>query len=247
LADKPQTPITPADHEADALFKIQMKLADIVLGYWKQGLILLGIILVAAFLVGVGQNWIRDRRRDTSAAMDRILEKMPAPDPLAAYGLAAPDNLADQARVAALKESAEALEAVARDGSGGSAAQVWIEAGQAWDRVGDKDKELSAFQQAYHSSHKEILGFTAGSRVAALLTEKGDLAGAEKILREVSTDQKGYLAESALIELLGIQVQRGENDAVKRTAAEFRARFPKSPRLDHVSMLEARAAATPGS
>jgi hypothetical protein len=247
LADKPQTPITPSDHEADALFKIQMKLADIVLGYWKQGLVFVGVVLVLVLVVGVGQNWIRDRRRESSASMERILEKMPAPDPLSAYGLAAPDNLADQARVAALKEGAEGLEAVAHDASGTAAAQAWIEAGQAWERAGDKDRQLKAFQEAYSASHKDILGFTAGSRIASLLVEKGDLQGAEKILREVCTAQEGYLGESALLELMAVQIQEAKPDDVKRTAAEFRARFPKSSRLDRVSMMEARATSTQGS
>lgn len=80
-------PIVPSDQEADVLFKAQMKIADVVLGYWKQGLIAIGVFLLITLVVGLTTNYIRESKRDVSAQVARVDRELPRPDPLALYGL----------------------------------------------------------------------------------------------------------------------------------------------------------------
>jgi hypothetical protein len=243
LPEKSRIPVTPSDQEADVLFRVQMKVADIVLGYWKQGLGVLGVVLLASLVVGLTQGWIRDSRRSASAAIARVTEGIPAPDPLSAYGLAPQDDLNDPSRVASLRESAEAFEKVAREASGVGRATAWIKAGELWIRVNDPNRALEAFRAARKASDDDILGYTAGSQVARILADQGDTAGARTMLRELATSGKGLLGERPLMEIMKLQLEERDAEGVKKSAAEFRARFAKSPRLDEVAALEARAAA----
>lgn len=238
---KPKIPITPSEQEADVLFRLQMKLAHLFLGYWKQGLIVLGVILLGSLFFGLGQGAVRDARRDASSEIASVVDKLPAADPLAAYGLAAPDDLTDQARVTALTQSAESFETIGQGRSGVSGARAWLRAGDTWLRLGNKDRALAAFEKAYAKKDIDILGYAAGNHIANIALEKGDKARAAQVLRDLATSQKGIYAEKALIDLMEIQISNSESDAAKKTAAEFKARFSKSPRLEQVALLEAKA------
>ncbi len=101
---EPHHPITPADQEADLFFKFQMKLAHWLYGYWKQGLVGIGIFLFFAFVVGQTSTCIRDRAREGSAALARSQALLPEPSQMAQYGLAPLDDLTDPEHVAQLED-----------------------------------------------------------------------------------------------------------------------------------------------
>jgi len=242
-----EAPVTPSDQQADLLFRAQMKVADLVLGYWKQGLLVLAALLTTSLVVGLVSNHVRDARRATSAAVARVDAELPPIDPLSLYGLAKTDDLSDTARVAALEKAARDYEAAARDGSGPAVVEAWVRAGETWQRLGRTDEAVAAFQAGFDEGKKGIYRYTPGNRLAVLLADAGRREEAEAVYRRMATGLQGYLAEQALIDLMTLQASSGQGDAVRKSAAEFRARFSKSPRLDEVAAVEASAAAAPAA
>ncbi|MBN1337073.1 MAG: hypothetical protein JXB39_14030 [Deltaproteobacteria bacterium] len=244
MANEPrEAPVTPSDHQADVLFRVQMKVADIALGYWKQGLIALAVVLALALTVGLVSNHIRDSRRATSAAVARVDAEVPPMDPGSFYGLSPADDLSDPERVAALEKAARGYEAAARDGTGPAVVEAWVRAGETWQRLERTDEAIQAFQEGYERGGKAIYRYAPGNRLAVLLADAGRHEEAEAIYRKMATGLDGYLAEQALMDLMALQAASGRAEAVKRSAAEFRARFTKSPRLPQVAALEAQASA----
>lgn len=235
-------PIVPSDQEADVLFKAQMKIADVVLGYWKQGLIAIGVFLLITLVVGLTTNYIRESKRDVSAQVARVDRELPRPDPLALYGLTPPDDLNNPERVEALRKAAEGYEAIGRASSGVAAAEAWIKAGDVWGRVKDTEREIQAFESAWKASQSGVVGYSAGNRLAILHLQAGEKEKAREILRKIATEQDGYLAEQALLDLMTQAAGEGDTTTVQKSAAEFRVRFPSSPRLDRVTLLESSGA-----
>ncbi len=238
---EPHHPITPADQEADLFFKFQMKLAHWLYGYWKQGLVGIGIFLFFAFVVGQTSTCIRDRAREGSAALARSQALLPEPSQMAQYGLAPLDDLTDPEHVAQLEAAAKSFEDVARSAPGVSSAEAWLHAGNTWGRLGNDAASLAAFQAAYDAERGGIYTYSAGNRLAMLHRKAGADALAIELYRELATDLDGYLAERALIDLMDYSVRTGANESVQRLAAEFRARFSESPRLEDVQAIETRA------
>ncbi len=246
MAKEPrEAPVIPSDQQADLLFRAQMKVADLVLGYWKQGLGILAVLLAGSLVVGLVSNHLRDSKRATSAALARVDAEIPPIDPLSMYGVAPADDLTDAARVSSLETAARAYEAAAAEGTGPGVIEAWVRAGETWLRLGRTDDAIRAFQAGVDEGGKDVFRYAPGNRLAVLLADTGRHDEAEAIYRKMATKLDGYLAEQALIDLMTLQASAGRVDAVRRSAAEFRARFTKSPRLDQVSAIE--AAATPST
>jgi hypothetical protein len=239
-----EAPVTPSDQQADLLFRAQMKAADLVLGYWKQGLGLLAGLLTVTLVIGLVSNHVRDAKRASSAAVAKVDAAAPEPDPMSMVGLAPADDLTDAARVAALETVARGYEAAAKDGSGPAVVEAWVRAGETWLRLARTDDAIKAFQAGFDEGGKDIYRYTPGNRLAVLLADNGKRDEAEAIYRKLATGLDGYLAEQALIDLMTLQATSGQSDAVKRSAAEFRARFTRSPRLEQVAAIEAQVAAS---
>ena len=240
---RPQVPITPADQEADLMFKVQMKVAHWVYGYWKQGIAVICVILGVTFIVGQTSTCLRDRERAGSAALAEVVRGLPEPEPLSLYGLAPADDLSDQERVQQLTASAEALEAVANDNGGLASAEAWLRAADTWTRLEDAERAQAAFLKAYDADRGGIYTYAAGNRLAVLHREAGRDADARAIYRTLATSMKGFLAERALIDLMALERAAGDGPTLQRYAAEFRARFPDSPRMDEVVQLEVELSA----
>ncbi len=240
----PQAPITPSDQEADLFFKVQMQLAHWVYGYWKQGLAGIGVVLFLTLIVGQTSTCLRDQQRDGSAAMAAVERSLPEPSPMAQYGLAPLDDLDDPEHVAKLEEAAQAYEDVAAEAHRLAATEAWLRAGQTWARARKNDRALAAFQHAYDNDAGGIYTYSAGNRLAMLLREADRGEEAKGVYRELASDMDGYLAEQALIDLMDLSIDMDDADAVKRLAAEFRARFGESLRLEQVAALEASAGNT---
>ncbi len=235
-----EPPITPSDQEADVVFRVQMQVANLLLGYWKQGLGVIGAVLLITLVVGQGSTCIRDSQRGYSAAIAKVARDVPQPSQLSFYGLGPADDLSDSAHVEALRKGAEGYEAVGEDAWGLSAGEAWIRAGDTWMRLQEKEKAMHAFEQAYEADRGGIYTFAAGNRLAVLYIEADRVGEARAIYRDLATSLKGYLAEQALIEVMELDLEAGDAAALKKSAAEFRARFPESPRLEQATLLEAR-------
>jgi len=240
--EQPGAPITPADQEADLFFKVQMQLAHWVYGYWKQGLAGIGTVLLLTLIVGQTATCLRDQQRDGSAAMAAVERSMPETDPLAQYGLAPLDDLDDAEHVTALEKAAEGFEAVAAETNRLAAAEAWLRAANTWSRAGNDERALVAYQQAFDADAGGIYTYAAGNRLAAIHRHADRFDEAEAVYRELASDQRGYLAEQALLDLMTMHLDAGKPEPIQRLAAEFRARFDTSPRLEQVQMLETEAA-----
>lgn len=245
MAKEPrEAPVTPSDQQADLLFRTQMKVADLVLGYWKQGLGILAGVLALTLVIGLVSNHIRDARRATSAAVAKVDAAVPEPDPMSMLGLAPADDLTDAARVSALETVARGYEAAAKDGAGPTRVEAWVRAGEIWLRLNRTDDAIRSFQAGFDEDGEAIYRYTPGNRLAVLLADNGKRDEAEAVYRKLATGLDGYLAEQALMDLMTLQATSGQADAVKRSAAEFRARFTHSPRLEQVAAIEAQVAAS---
>jgi len=240
----PGAPITPADQEADVFFKVQMKLAHWVYGYWKQGLAGIGTVLLLTLIVGQTATFLRDQQRDGSAAMAAVERSMPEPSPLAQYGLAPLDDLTDPEHVTALEQAAQSFEDVAAASTRLAKAEAWLRAGNTWSRAGNTERATVAYQAAYDADPGGIYTYAAGNRLAAIHRQAERTEQATELLRELASDQKGYLAEQALLDLMDVQLESGDTESLQRLVAEFRARFDTSPRLEQVQLIEAEATST---
>jgi tetratricopeptide (TPR) repeat protein len=239
--EQPGPPITPADQEADLFFKVQMQLAHWVYGYWKQGLAGIGVVLFLTLVVGQTSTCLRDQQRDGSAAMAAVERAMPAPSPLAQYGLAPLDDLSDPEHVAQLEQAAQAYEDVANGSHRLAQAEAWLRAGNTWARAGNDERAGVAYEAAYDADRGGIYTYAAGNRLAMIHREAERVDQAAELYRDMSRDLKGYLAEQALLDLMGLRLDQGDSESIQRLAGEFRARFDTSPRLEQVQLIESKA------
>ncbi len=236
-----KTPIpNPAQQDPDNLFRAQMKVANVLLGYWKQALGAVGLILLISLVVGLVQNHIRDTQRELSARIAKVDQALPEQSPLSRYGLAPRDDLQDQEHVEALQKAAEAYEAIATDGSGAGGAEAWIKAGDTWERLNQHDKAAEAFRAAHDMHEDGIIAYAAGNRLAHVLRRTGGEDAARQVLRDLSTRLDGFLAERALMDLIDLEIDNGNLDTARKLLAEFKARFSTSPRLEQLASLETR-------
>lgn len=242
--EQPDAPITPADQEADLFFKVQMQLAHWVYGYWKQGIAGIGTVLLLTLIIGQTSTCLRDQQRDGSAAMAAVERTLPEPSPLAQYGLAPLDDLTDTEHVAALERAAQAYEDVAESSNRLAGAEAWLRAANTWARAGNDERASIAYDNAYKADPGGVYTYAAGNRLAAIYREAGRSDDAASLYREMASDLEGFLAEQALLDLMGLQIEAGDPASIQRLAAEFRARFDNSPRLEQVQLLEAEAATT---
>ncbi len=240
--EQPGAPITPADQEADLFFKVQMKLAHWVYGYWKQGLAGIGVVLALTFVVGQTSTCLRDQQREGSAAMAAVDRTLPEISPLAQYGYEPMDDLDDPQRVESLRAAAQGYEKVAKDSHRLASAEAWFRAGTTWARADDQERAAAAFREAYEADRGGIYTYAAGNRLALIHRQAGEHEKAAELYRELASDLNGFLAEQAMLDLMDLRIETGETEAIQRLAAEFRARFDTSPRLGQIDILEARAA-----
>jgi tetratricopeptide (TPR) repeat protein len=217
------------DGDEDVLFKAQMGIYQFFATWWKHMLGALGIFLVGTLGYSLIHDHLREVQRDLHAQIDEIDRRMPAPDPLAAFGMAPMDDPEDATRMANLREGAKRYEAVASEGQGPAEVMAWLKAAEAWKRAGDTEARLRALQSAVDADASGILGWSAASQLAHAKAETGDVAGAAEILTGVSRSASGVIAEKALLDLGLIYESAERADEATRTLEDFTTRFPESP------------------
>ena len=213
--------------EEDALFKIQMVLANTVLGYWRHALAITAVVLVAGGIYGALDNHHRDSQRETQAAVARIEAGLPEIDQMARYGLAPMDDPEDAERMAQLAKAAGELEAVAADGTGTAEAMAWLSAARVWERAGRPDDAARAYEAASKLKVDDLLRWSATAGLANVRVGQGDIDGAVALYRALVTGE-GPLAERALLEI-GRALEAGGRPAEAREAyQDLTTRSPQS-------------------
>ena len=212
------------EEEEDGLFKAQMALANVVLGYWKHGLAFLGLVLVVTLAWGTWKNHVRDTQREIQAAIARVEKDIPK----TGDGLTTP--LIDPSQPGVLdkvREAAQALEVIAEDGTGPGRTFAWIRAGELWDIAGEADRAAKCFEKAWQSGGKGVLGWSATVRAARAKAARGDLDGAVAMLQDYAAGDDIY-AQQSLFEIGTMQLDAGRTDAARATFEDFAKRFPDS-------------------
>ena len=242
--DEPGT-TPPADEapppEQDTLFRLQMAASDFILGNAKYVSYIVGLVLLAALVYGGVTSWLASREAEEFAAVSRIDHKMPKVEELARFGLAPMDDKADTARMANVEEGARRYTAAGDASHGAAAVYAYLRAAESWERVDKPDERMAVLAKASKVGAEDLPGYTADAAYAAALVDAGKTDEALQLYREMATRHEAFFAERSLILLAGAQIVAGRQADAKTVIAEFRERFPASPRAAEVAALEQRA------
>ncbi|MDP2311513.1 MAG: hypothetical protein Q8P41_01295 [Pseudomonadota bacterium] len=227
--------------EQDTLFRLQMAASDFIIGNAKYLGYLVGIVLLGTLVYGTVTSWLASREAEEFAEIARIDRKMPKVEDLARFGLAPMDDKTDTARMANVEEGAKRYTALGDDAHGAAAVYAYLKAADAWERVGKPDEVLAVLKKASDEHVKDLPGYTASAAYAAALLDAGKTDEALGVYREMAGRLEGFFAERSLLLLADAQIAAGRQADAKLVIAEFRQRFPQSPRASEVAALEARA------
>jgi hypothetical protein len=248
--DAAPTPQPPAPQETDALFKAQMALSDVVLGYWKQAFAALGVLLLGVLAWSVFDSVRTARVEDAYARIGAIDYLMPPAMEDTPFG-PRPANDADH--LEDLKIGAGKYAEVAASTSGAPALEAWLKASDAWRRAGDDAQARKALETANALQLPGILGFTASFAHAQALADGGDAAGAMAALRALagtagSQPHGANETEAALMALAQLQIASGKPEDARTTLQELAARIPSSSRTpEREALAKTLAPAAPAS
>jgi tetratricopeptide (TPR) repeat protein len=227
--------------EQDQLFRLQMAFSDFLLGNAKYFGYLVGLLLLGTLVYGGVTSWLTSREAEEFASISRIDFKMPKVEQLAQFGLAPMDDKTDAARMANVEEGARRYTAVGDEAHGAAAVYAYLKAADAWERVDKPDQVMIVLQKASEVGAKDLPGYTAGAAYAAALIDAGKTDEALALYRDMAGRFEGFYAERSLILLADAQIAAGRQADAKLVIAEFKQRFPQSPRTGEVAALEARA------
>ena len=216
------------DGDEDVLFKAQMGVYQFFGSNWKYMLGFLGVFLLATLAYSLYAENSRQEQRSFQASIDEIGRRMPAPDPLSAFGMAPMDDPEDADRMANLKEGAKRYDAVAESGGGTAATMARLKAAEAWERAGETETQIASLQAAHDLGGKGVLGWSASAQLAGAKADVGDIDGAAAVLTGVNTSSRGIIAEQALLDLGLIYVAAGRNEEATATLQDFTTRYPES-------------------
>ncbi len=224
-------PLPGEEEDVDYVFKAQMGLYKSFAAYWKHGLALVALILSVSLVYGLGTSYVDGRLKDGAQEIASIDRRMPQPSQMAQFGMAPLDDPDDAQHMANLTEGAKRYEAAAAKAIGASAAEGWLKAGDTWLRVGKPDEARAAYAQALSAKDAGIFGYAAHNALAKMDMAAGDIASAQGHMRSAADLDKGFLGETALLQLAELHHAAGDTAAVTELSQEFQLRYPSSPRL----------------
>ena len=102
------------DHEEDTIFKVQMRVQNMVLGHWKSLLTVIALGLLGVLGYGLWEGRQLEAQQSVQAELAKIDRKMPKVGPLVQAGMKAVED--DPKIVAKLTVSAQKYEAGDRCG-----------------------------------------------------------------------------------------------------------------------------------
>jgi len=240
----PAAPI-PFQQEPELAFRIQMRVSNFVLGYWKESLLAIGGVLTIALAFGLWEGHVESKAQEASAAVYRVDLGVPELSPLARLGLDVGDDLNDPERTAELQKAAEDYLTVADKHGNAAGTRARMKAADVWLRLSESAKAQEALAAAHADGAAGMLGYAAGSRYATMLADADETDKALAVYAELSKRLDGFPAEAAILDTLHVAGDAGNTAEVERAAKEFRSRFPKSTRLDEVERLATIASDVP--
>lgn len=236
--------IPDEEEEVDLVFRAEMQARNLLLGYWKHVLVVVGAGLLVALFVGLYFNYVTDTVRAGSEAIARIDQDQPEINQAAMMGLAPIDDPADTARMAELEALARRYEEAAGDTTGAAVGEALLKAAETWQRLGKTEETARIYEALVNEGG---LFTTAGRNgLAAIKLQADDVDGAVALLRSVADAEKGLFAEQALMAIIRVEQDRDLSRAAV-VLEEFKLRFPNSPRLEEFALSGLTAPAAPGA
>jgi len=214
------------DHEEDVLFKTQMRVLNLLLGHWKTGLAVVGVVLFGVLIVGEYTGHLVDQQRTIQGEIADIDRRMPADSPTERLAL---DGVGITPEVKAnVEEGARRYEAVAVGSTGTGAVVASLRAGAAWERAGDNDKALASYKAAHEAGASDLVGWSAASQYSSLLASSGKIDEGITVLKSLDGKVSGLAAQQAELGV-AILLEDAERTAESKAAYEaFVAAYPDS-------------------
>lgn len=226
--------------EQDILFRAQMGVVDFVLGNWRRGVALVGVILVIALVYGLYTGHVRETQQGWQAELGAVDRKLPEPDPLSRYGLAPADDPKDAARMKSLEDAAREYEAIGAQANGAAAAMAWLRAAETWNRAHKADEAALAYEKANAVGASGMLGYAALTGLANSKASKGDVDGAAALYKAASAKGTDFAVQRALLDLGLLYESAGRKEDAARVFEEFNTRFADSTLAEDVAAASGR-------
>ncbi len=208
------------EEDQDVLFRVQMQVASLFLGYWKHALAILGVALTGTLIYGLIDGHLTETRRATHAAVARTMVVLEQTMTNA--------ELDETEREDAARALAADLEKVAAEASGPAAAWAWVQVGRVWEAIEQTESAAAAWEQADQAGATGILGWAAAAGHAHALAQAGDVDSAGVIYRDFADQAEGVVAEEALFTLGTLYLEAERFDDGAKAFEEFGNRFPDS-------------------
>ncbi|MCO4745632.1 MAG: hypothetical protein KC912_12640 [Proteobacteria bacterium] len=235
MAESPDIPL-PQDEDAGFAFRAQMAGYNFLMRFWREGIALVAIFLVAMLVFSFWQQKQTADQRGWTGETAEIESKLPD---VVRFGLTS-QNVSDEDK-AATREVADRLTEVGKKASGVAAAEAWLKAAEYYRISGESTQRRAAIEAAVpHATG--ILRYSAEGGLANLDLEEGQGDSAVSRLRSLSTELDSFLAEQASFDLAVTLENLERKDEAVTAYDDFLTRFPESARTDDVSKRKARLA-----
>jgi hypothetical protein len=215
------------DHEEDVLFKTQMRVLNALLGHWKIGLAIVGVVLLSVLVFGEYDSYIVNQQRGYQGQIADIDRRMPEAGPAERFLGGAGEGLTPEVK-ANVEEGARRYEAVAANAVGTGATMAWIRAGGAWERAGDQDKARKAFEGAHAVGSTGVVGWSAANQFSAAQAGAGDADGAIATLKSLSGKVTGLMAAQIEMGIATTLEDAGRTSESKAAFEAFLVAHPQS-------------------
>lgn len=216
----PPLPAFPG-REEDALFKIQMSVANAFYGYWRHGLVVMVAVLIGVGAWGAWQNHQVEKLQNTHAEVERVLRTLRA-------GIEAhADNPAMVKAQAA--EGARLLGEIGERTPGTGGTYAWVQAARAWQAAENTEKQAEAWTRAHERGDKGEMGWAAASGLSGALFEQGKVDEAVALLTQYAATTTGYPAQRSLYEAARYLELAGRGPEAAAAYEAFQKAHPESP------------------
>ena len=202
------------ENEEDVLLQAQMKVYNFIMGYWKQGLAVIGVVLLGVLGQGLYIEHIQDQQRSIHSDIEMIRADLPEPNPMSMYG-APTDNPNDMKRMETLRNAAGEIEKVAEKAEGAAKWFAWMEAARTWKRANEADAEIVALQKAIESSQDPTFRSSSTLQLANRYQDSEKAEQAISLLEEFIASGPAVGLEQARLNLAQIYKEAGKLDKSK--------------------------------
>lgn len=241
--------------EAGFMFRAEMFVMNVLLGYAKVIIGLLVLILVVALVIGQYQSWYRQNQRKTSseiANVERELRKdllldlddrtreiveqytTGAIDMLQAMPIEMTDD-----NVASTIEAADKLVALGVEARGTARTEAYLRAAELYRRVEKVEPERQALESCLESA-EGVLAYTCTANLVALDVDEDKVESAVSRLQAAMETLPPFSAQRAALSLAEIYEHEGRTADAKAVYDTYESRWPEAADLADVQARRAR-------